>query len=139
MTHTHIYKRNQMAAVLPRVWRIGQILRIFLTVHYLPFPPLPPFPLSPPSPPEVVWGTSECIFRMHFPAREMESQPSNVSRMEARVWRRMGIGRSGGVQRTEGWGRWRTHGGPGVGAGATRSIILASNTHNTVKGNFHKI
>ena len=62
-----------MAAVLPRVWRIGQILRIFLTVHYLPFPPLPPFP---PSPPEDVWGTSECIFRMHFPAREMESQPN---------------------------------------------------------------
>jgi hypothetical protein len=97
-----------MAAVLPRVWRIGQILRIFLTVHYLPFPPLPPFP---PSPPEAVRGTSECIFRMHFPAREMESQPGNVSRMEAREWRRMGIGRSGGVQRTE-W--WRTHGGPGV-------------------------
>ena len=93
-----------MATVLPRVWRIGQILRIFLTVHYLPFPPLPPFP---PSPPEAVRGTSECIFRMHFPAREMESQRGNVSRMEAREWRRMGIGRSGGVQRTA-WGWWRT-------------------------------
>jgi hypothetical protein len=91
-----------MATVLPRVWRIGQILRIFLTVHYLPFPPL----LSPP-PPEAVRGTSECIFRMHFPAREMESQPGKFSQMEARVWRRMGIGRSGGVQRTA-WGWWHT-------------------------------
>ncbi len=95
-----------MAAILPRVWRIGQILRIFLTVHYLPFPPLPPFP---PSPPEAVRGTTECIFRMHFPAREMESQRGNVSRMEARVWRRMGIGRSGGVQRTA-----QLHGGLGA-------------------------
>ena len=59
-----------MAAVLPRVWRIGQILRIFFNSALSTFPSPPSYP---PLPPEAVRGTSECIFRMHFPAREMES------------------------------------------------------------------
>ncbi len=71
-----------MATVLPRVWRIGQILRIFLTVHYLPFPPLPPFPPFPPPPPRLSGEPPNALSGCIFPPEKWK-----VSREMSAEWR----------------------------------------------------
>jgi hypothetical protein len=124
VTHTHIYKRNQMAAVLPRVWRIGQILRIFFNSALSTFPSPPSFP---PLPPRGCQGN----LRMHFPDA-FSRQRNGKSAGQCQPNGGQGVAEDGD------WSEWwRTAYSLGVVA-YSRSIILAPNTHH-YKGESHKI